>query len=81
LLCIFSLSLSLSLACAVKVFEAAQQGFKSATGIEINRVLVYYARMKSFASGQGEICRFKRENLWKVMTKNSLSLVQLFFNY
>ena len=50
----------------LQVFEAAQQGFPRATGIEINRVLVYYARLKALSSGLSNICRFKRENLWKV---------------
>ncbi|CAF1608548.1 unnamed protein product [Rotaria sp. Silwood1] len=47
------------------VFEAIQQGFPRATGIEINRVLVYYARLKAYLSNQGNICKFKRANLWK----------------
>ncbi|CAF4031574.1 unnamed protein product [Rotaria sp. Silwood2] len=47
------------------VFEAIQQGFPRATGIEINRVLVYYARLKAYLSNQGKICQFKRANLWK----------------
>ncbi|CAF1288955.1 unnamed protein product [Adineta ricciae] len=47
------------------VFEAVQQGFPRATGIEINRVLVYYARLKAYVSGQSKICHFKRANLWK----------------
>ncbi|CAF1311223.1 unnamed protein product [Rotaria sordida] len=47
------------------VFEAIQQDFPRATGIEINRVLVYYARLKAYLSNQGKICQFKRANLWK----------------
>ncbi|CAF3330693.1 unnamed protein product [Rotaria socialis] len=47
------------------VFEAAQQGFPRATGIELNRVLIYYARLKAFSSNQSSICQFKRANLWK----------------
>ncbi|UJR09806.1 hypothetical protein I4U23_014032 [Adineta vaga] len=47
------------------VFEAVQQGIPRATGIELNRVLVYYARLKSYLSGQRNICQFKRANLWK----------------
>jgi hypothetical protein len=50
----------------LQVFEAVQQGFPRATGIEINRVLVYYARLKAYLSGQEKICQFKRANLWKV---------------
>lgn len=49
-----------------QVFEAVQQGLPRATGIEINRVLVYYARLKSLLAGQRKICQFKRANLWKV---------------
>ncbi|CAF1421981.1 unnamed protein product [Adineta steineri] len=47
------------------VFEAVQQGLPRATGIELNRVLVYYARLKALTSGQRKICQFKRANLWK----------------
>lgn len=52
----------------LQVFEAAQHGFPRATGIELNRVLVTYARLKSLFSGQQKICKFKRANLWKVNT-------------
>lgn len=52
-----------------QVFQAAQHGFPRATGIEINRVLVYYARLKSYLTGQRKICQFKRANLWKVILR------------
>jgi hypothetical protein len=62
-----------------QVFEAIQQGIPRATGIEINRVLVYYARLKAYSSGQNKICQFKRANLWKVKIQNILLLINVFF--
>jgi len=62
-----------------QVFEAIQQGIPRATGIEINRVLVYYARLKAYSSGQSKICQFKRANLWKVKIQNILLLINVFF--
>ena len=60
-----------------QVFEAVQQGVPRATGIEINRVLVFYAKLKAYFSGQSNICHFKRANLWKVESWKNISTSRL----
>ncbi|CAF0934962.1 unnamed protein product [Didymodactylos carnosus] len=52
----------------VSVFESIKQGFKQSTGIELNRVLLYYSRIYALINGGRyplSSWNFKRANIWK----------------
>lgn len=63
----------------LQVFEAVKHDIPRATGIEINRVLVYYARLKALVTRQNQICQFKRANLWKVNILRKKNPIYYFF--
>jgi len=64
----------------LQVFEAVKHDIPRATGIEINRVLVYYARLKALVTRQNQICQFKRANLWKVNILRKKNQFIIFFS-
>ena len=46
------------------VVEAARMGFR-ATGVELNRWLVYYSRLSAWRAGVRSNTNFLRHDLWK----------------
>ena len=46
------------------VVEAARMGFR-ATGVELNRWLVYYSRLSAWRAGVRSNTHFLRHDLWK----------------